>query len=196
MIPDIIDISHHQAKVDFKKIKAAGVQGVWLKATDGSSMVDPTFATRKAAAKAAGLHVGAYHFAHPVRSSATVQAKHFLSVIGAPEKGVDLRAALDLEFDCGKMTGPQVVAWIDEFLTVLHAKRWQTITYSYEPYSKAHGFDDHPSYQWRARYSSTPPKGPWKVWQYTDKAAVPGISSPVDGDRLAPGLTIDAVLTK
>ena len=63
MNPVIIDISHHQADpIDWTKLKANGTVGVILKATEGTSYTDPTYASRKKAALAAGLAVSSYHF--------------------------------------------------------------------------------------------------------------------------------------
>ena len=58
----VIDLSHWQAPVDFARAKSAGIAAVILKATQGSDWIDVAFAQRFAAANAAGLLVGAYHF--------------------------------------------------------------------------------------------------------------------------------------
>lgn len=57
-----IDIAHHQGNPDFKRIKAAGIDYVMVKATEGVNYVDPCFAANAAAAIAAGLPIGVYHF--------------------------------------------------------------------------------------------------------------------------------------
>ena len=60
-----IDISTAQRHVDFDRVRAAGIRGVWIKASEGigttRARVD-YFRTQARAAKAAGLYVGAYHF--------------------------------------------------------------------------------------------------------------------------------------
>jgi lysozyme len=193
--PDLIDISHFQGTVDFAKIKAAGIKGVWAKATDGGTMIDPRFAANRATAHSLGVPFGAYHFARPNRNTAQAEAAHFLTQIGHPTKG-DLRAALDIEANCDNMTTVQVVAWIDDFLVAVQAAGWKTISYSYASFAAAHGFARHPSFRWIARYLPTPPSVPAGaatplVWQYTDHAIVPGIGAACDGDRLMPGVTID-----
>lgn len=73
-----IDISHYQKVTSFAQIKAAGIIGVILKATQGAGMVDITYADKRAAAKAAGLEVGAYCFC--TNENPTEQVAHFLSV--------------------------------------------------------------------------------------------------------------------
>jgi lysozyme len=60
----VIDISHHNT-IDpdgFAKMRAFGIRGVIHKASQGVGYVDPQYAVRRKAAKAAGLLWGAYHF--------------------------------------------------------------------------------------------------------------------------------------
>ena len=76
----VIDLSHWQTSVNFVSAKAAGITAVILKATQGSRWIDKTFTMRYAAAHAAGLLVGAYHFLD--NSPPERQVKHLLSVAG------------------------------------------------------------------------------------------------------------------
>jgi lysozyme len=73
----VIDLSHHQATVDFGKINSAGIVGVIHKATEGLTFVDPMYATRQPLATQAGLLWGAYHFGTGDDGSA--QADFFLN---------------------------------------------------------------------------------------------------------------------
>ena len=57
-----VDVSKYQGTIDFAKIKAAGTTYVFVKATEGITGVDPDYARNVAAARAAGLVVGSYHF--------------------------------------------------------------------------------------------------------------------------------------
>lgn len=68
MAPPFADISHHQATVDFDAYTAAGHRWVVIKATGGATdgtlrYVDPLFAERWRQAAALGLRRVAYHFA-------------------------------------------------------------------------------------------------------------------------------------
>lgn len=58
----VLDISGHNGEVDFAKVKAAGIEGVMLKCTEGDSYLAPKFLPNYEKALAAGLKVGAYHF--------------------------------------------------------------------------------------------------------------------------------------
>lgn len=57
-----IDVSKYQGKIDFGAVKAADKSFVFVKATEGDTGVDPSFASNIAASRAAGLMTGAYHF--------------------------------------------------------------------------------------------------------------------------------------
>lgn len=86
-IDKVVDISHHQSQViDFVKLKDAGVIGVIHKATQGNGFKDAKYSGRRAAAEAAGLLWGAYHFAENTDDGGdgVEQAKFFLDYVGDP----------------------------------------------------------------------------------------------------------------
>jgi hypothetical protein len=60
-----IDVSHWQGSVDWDRVRAAGKRFVFLKSSESTDYVDPTYASNRSEARAAGLLVGAYHFAQP-----------------------------------------------------------------------------------------------------------------------------------
>lgn len=62
MIPNVLDISHHNTINDFAALKAAGIWGIIHKCTQGTTYVDPMYAPRRHQALAAGLLWGAYTF--------------------------------------------------------------------------------------------------------------------------------------
>lgn len=62
MIPNVLDISHHNIINDFAALKAAGVWGIIHKCTQGTGYVDPLYASRRKLATDAGLLWGAYTF--------------------------------------------------------------------------------------------------------------------------------------
>lgn len=68
-----------QGSVDFTAIKNAGIEVVYIKATEGLTYNDSTFKTFYNNAKAVGLKVGFYHF---LRNNDLVQETiHFLNCI-------------------------------------------------------------------------------------------------------------------
>lgn len=64
-----LDISHHQdLGLDLAAARRDGIEFVFIKATEGSTFVDPEFSANLAEARAAGQLVAAYHY---VRANAT-----------------------------------------------------------------------------------------------------------------------------
>ena len=62
----LIDISSNNPHpINWAAVRAAGIDGVMVKATEGITYVSPTFGSDYTAARAAGLRAGAYHFWHP-----------------------------------------------------------------------------------------------------------------------------------
>src|SRR5262245_36630296 len=62
---DFLDVSHWQSDrgiIDWPKVKAAGVLGVIIKATEGTSYVDPDYTMNRDGAEKAGLAIATYHF--------------------------------------------------------------------------------------------------------------------------------------
>ena len=90
----VLDLSHHNTVNSFEMIKDFGIIGVILKATQGTYMRDQTYPARYAAAKKAGLLVGAYHF--PDSSNVEAQLNFFLDYA---KLGPDDLGALDYEPD-------------------------------------------------------------------------------------------------
>jgi glycosyl hydrolase family 25/putative peptidoglycan binding protein len=176
----IVDVSHHNATVDMAKLKAGGFAAVIQKATQGVSYVDPTYASRRAAAKKAGLPFGAYHMCEPDQDP-IAQVDHFLAVVAKSAKP-ELRLALDVEL--ATKTSPSVVAGRYNAM----AERTErlaghtVIVYTYPWYAQAGycaGLGD--ELLWMADYSGTlhvPDewKGRWVLWQRGQRP-VPGVSA-------------------
>lgn len=89
-----IDVSAHNGRVDFKKVKAAGYSFVFVKASEGSKYRDSLFRHHVDNARKAEMTVGAYHFFRKSRDG-RAQAINFLHAIeGVP---LDLPLVIDVE---------------------------------------------------------------------------------------------------
>src|SRR5260221_6047557 len=88
----VVDISHHNNKVDFAKARESGIAGVIQKASQGQDFVDPTYKANRTKAQAAGMLWGAYHFG--TGADGVSQAEHFLDVV---QSDADTLLVLDLE---------------------------------------------------------------------------------------------------
>ena len=106
-----VDVSSHQGTINWQQVRAAGMQFAYIKATEDNQPMHPTyFNANYPAAKAAGLIVGAYHFANPLLAapyrnsawgeperSAKTEAAQFVAVAGPVLTAGNLPPALDLE---------------------------------------------------------------------------------------------------
>jgi GH25 family lysozyme M1 (1,4-beta-N-acetylmuramidase) len=200
---DGVDISHHQSgRLDLRAARAAGVRWVYVKATEGATFKDRLHRKRVRQARAAGLPVGAYHFARPEGRDAVTEARFFLA-------NIDLRAGdmvpmLDLE-DIGDLTLPQLTEWTGTWVrTVNQELRRRKLTGKpviYTPFNLTKGFG---CLLWVARYSDdfrapVIPR-PWvraAIWQHSNGRlgpvkGVPGLGR-VDVNALHPDLPLSAL---
>jgi lysozyme len=182
--PSVIDISHYQPDPDWQALKGAGVIGVILKATEGTSYVDPTFAARRQAAKAAGLLTSSYHFLHHGQAAAEIE--HYLKTV-MPLDGE--RVVIDYEDDSLDLA--DLEAAVQSLIEA--GKNLQIAIYGghkvKEVVAQPNAFLAENSSLWLCQYTSGKPSWPsttWKYWslhQYSDTGQVPGIAGNVDVNR-------------
>ena len=116
-----LDVSNHQPSIDWSAVAAAGVQFAYIKATEGTAIVNADFAAQYHGAHQAGLIRGAYHFALPGQSSGAAQASYFVANGGGWTAGSQtLPGALDIEYnphgpECYGLSQHAMVAWIAGF---------------------------------------------------------------------------------
>lgn len=186
-----IDVSHWQGKVDWKEVAADGVKFVFLKATEAVGHIDKTFLENAKGAKAAGLHVGAYHFARfKSVASAQAEARHFL--LTCEKVGLDWPLVLDLEVNPGELDKGELTMAANAFLQVLEDAGRSSALYVNKNYLE--NFIDASKIDvpiWLARYRAfnLGPGVKCDVWQYTDKGKVSGIKGDVDMNHAYTDLT-------
>ena len=173
-----IDVSHYQPTIDWDKVAASHVAFAFIKATEGTTLLDHSFADHWSGAKRADVLRGAYHFFRP-KQDAVTQAKFFLAQLGDPG---ELPPVVDVEVADGVapsqiMDG--VFAWIDIVtkglgrpLIYTSPSFWNALPVTAELASKAD--------LWVAHWAAHDPArvtgwGKWAFWQFTNEATVPGI---------------------
>jgi lysozyme len=183
-----IDVSHHNARINWDKLKNArsgqvGVDFVYIKATEGATHLDKQFQRNWAEAKRVGMKRGAYHFYNP-RVMSDRQVANFIGQVRL-EPG-DLPPVLDLETDARK-PNEIIVKGVRNWLTLIEAHYGvKPIIYVNEHfYNKyiAGNFDDYPL--WLAGYSRTDLKdlatdAHVLFWQHSEKGWADGIRGFVD----------------
>lgn len=99
-----IDISHHQGKIDWDKLKKENIQFAYIKASEGGDHKDRLFEQNWKDAQAIGLATGAYHFFTFCREG-SIQADNFIATV--KKEALQLPPAIDLEFGGNCSSTPQ-----------------------------------------------------------------------------------------
>jgi lysozyme len=189
----IIDISKWNGKINWPAI-APSVQLVFIKATEGATVVDPMFKENALACDQHSVTWGAYHFAtwnsEDEKTDAITEAKHFLSVVGKKP----YYYVLDIESNKPiPYTKDEMVDFVGSFIHVLQLEgipRNQVVIYASPGFLAQYLPADHPFKDiklWVADYTGSINPVPWpKPWlhQYTQTGKVPGMNGNVDLNRL------------
>lgn len=188
-----IDVSVFQGNVDYKAVKASGVDFVWVKATEGEDFIDSAFVRNVKAAREAGLKVGAYHFLRPRTRAggAAAEIKDFVAQL----KALDLLApgnlipVLDVE---STSLGPAATrTYVSD---AIGAFRQQTglkpIFYTFPSFMAEwpDSFKERTAGLWIAHYETEKPlvPAPWTsyvAWQWTSTGSVNGVKGNVDRNK-------------
>ena len=179
-----VDVHGAKGDVNWRLVRDAGFEFAFLKATEGRTFDDERFGFNRRAARAAGLTVGAYHFARPDNNSPEAEATHFLRV-ARPQRG-ELLPVLDWEHS------PPTADWALRFLRAVEREIGAApILYSYPDFLRQTGsFATLRRFPlWYASYGpnngqvhpTSPPAGfRLALHQFTSRGRVGGISGDVD----------------
>lgn len=194
-----IDVSEWQGNIDFGEVARAGIEVVYIRASEGRGYVDPYFRENYEKAKANGLRTGFYHFLTATNEAeAKEEAEFFVSNIKGLEP--DCRLAMDFEvFDGLDVSTINEISRV--FLeTVEKLSGKECVIYS-DAYNARTVFskelaDDYPI--WVADYFVEEPEsnGKWKFWvgfQYSDRGIINGIDGNVDRDYFTNGVFLNNV---
>lgn len=185
-----IDISTYQRNVDFKKLKAAGVNFVILRAGYGNALAYPNqyddmFESHYKNAKAAGLNVGAYWYLYATTvSGAQQEAKSFLKALKG--KKFEYPVYIDLEersqFNTGRTNCSNMVRAFCDILE--NAGYWSGLYISRSPLQNYITPEVANRYSlWVAEYANKCNyNGQVDIWQYTSSARYNGFNGNLDGD--------------
>ena len=183
------DLSQHNGKVDFAKVKAAGHNFVLIREGFGNEVAYPRqkdtfYETNYKAAKAAGLHVGVYHYLYATTASAAkTEAQGFINNLKG--KSFDMPIALDIEERSQyNLANSTVEAIVKAFMDVCEAAGYYCLLYSYEAFLSAKmSASFRNKYDvWCANISRTP-NIKYGIHQYTFTGRVNGVSGAVDLNR-------------
>ena len=90
-----VDVSSYQGDIDWELLASQDIQFAFIKATEGSSYVDPYFEKNYSSAIKTNLRIGAYHF-FSFESSGKTQAENFCEKVSYTDSM--LPPVLDVEY--------------------------------------------------------------------------------------------------
>jgi lysozyme len=180
-----IDVSHHQAGINWPLVKNMKDNGISInfaiiKSTEGVWIADKLHETNWKEAKEVGLKRGAYLYFHP-STDGKQQAEYFIKNTALTSG--DLAPIVDIEETNGKGTAKiaeELKACLDKLEQNYKAP---PIIYCnadfYEQWLKD-SFDNYPL--WVAHYQVAQPaiERSWDLWQHSDAGHVNGINGNVD----------------
>jgi lysozyme len=184
-----IDVSKYQGDIDWNSVHAAGVRFAWIKATEGGDRLDEKFAQNWAAAKAAGVPRGAYHFAYwcrPMEEQAAWFTEH------VPNDPDALPPVLDVEWNGRSKTCPKripravALAQMKIMLAAMErAYGKKPVIYTSVDFHRdvmEGEFADYPVWVRSVKCYPSLKYGNrrWRFWQHTAQGHVPGIRGNVD----------------
>lgn len=174
------DLSAHNGTVDFNALRSAGIEFVFLKASEGSSFKDSRFDANHGNARRAGLKTGAYHFFR-FDQPGYMQALNLMHSVRG--KTLDLPLAIDVE----QWTNPSnrhtdgIVEQIRDMKSTLETYGYKVIIYTnkdgYRQFVKNH-LEDIPL--WLCSFNNIDEDVKWSFWQYSHRGIIKGVERLVD----------------
>ncbi|MDR3644272.1 MAG: glycoside hydrolase family 25 protein [Clostridia bacterium] len=193
----IIDVSHSTTINDWSLVKK-NVDGIYMKATEGTTFTDPSFATFAKSAIKAQIPIGFYHYFWPSSNPkyAKQQADYFYKTIKSYK--YQFHPVLDVEItndQNAKTITEDVKIFSEEFSRLSKQK----IMIYCSPNFANHYLNDKSLTQyplWIANYQVNDPSltmiwSTFDVWQYGSIISIPGISGDVDGDIATNNIFLD-----
>ena len=189
-----IDVSHYQGDIDWQKVKAAGIEFVFVRlgyrgyGQDGVLKMDTNFEKNMEGARAAGLDVGVYFFAQAVNETEAVEEAEFvlehlmeydlqMPVVYDPESVVHEEARTD------NVTGEQFTKNTKAFCETIEKSGYDAMVYCNMTWQAfkldLEELEEYPI--WYADYEEYP-QTPYhfEIWQYSNEGTVDGIQGNVD----------------
>jgi len=184
-----IDVSKWQGEVNWKAVRRAGVRFAYVRVSDGTTVLDPTFTRNWREARRVGVLRGAYQYFRP-EEDPIEQADLLLATMGAPRAG-DLPPALDVEVS-GDVAPRELVRRVSRWVARVRratgvkpivytsARDWIALAGNSRRFS-SHGL-------WIAHHDADCPTIPtgWRAWtfhQHSKRGTIAGITGPVDENR-------------
>lgn len=180
-----IDVSRYQGAINWKKVKASGVDFVIMRASIGDHE-DAMFANYIKGAKEAGLMVGVYHYLFAeTPADAVTEAKLFIKTISP--YAIDFPAVLDFEEPSQQqnLTNAERTKIATVFMNEVKRAGYYPMLYTNKSWAVGYlDMEKLADYEiWLAEWHAEATyEGAYGIWQYTPRGRVSGIGGDVDLD--------------
>ena len=185
-----IDIASYQGNVDFQRVKNAGIEVVYIKATEGLTYKNPFLESQYSGAISADLKIGFYHY---LRANDPIsEAQFFLSVVD--ELSADCKYVIDVEELFGQ-TVAKVSSNVRIFADYLISNNYEPCIYTNDNFYATNLDSSVKNLPlWVANYGASVPNATTYVgFQFSNTGRVDGVTGPVDLDDFSSGIFIDSV---
>lgn len=175
-----VDVSSYQGNIDWEILSSQDISFAFIKATEGSSFVDPHFEYNYTEAQKSDLRIGAYHF-FSFDSEGETQADHFITTVDKVENM--LPPVVDFEFYGDKERNPPEAQSTRDQLDMLLSKLEEyygikPIIYATEKSYSMYLSEYYQAYDiWIRNVISSPnisDNREWTFWQYTNREKLEG----------------------
>lgn len=190
-VPTCIDVSEHQGKIDWVKVKKSGINHAIIRAGYGKGNIDKYWkANIEGAIKAGIQNIGVYWFSYAYTNSMAQNEADYVCNACAPYKAkINMPIFFDYEYDSARYAREHKVKVTKSHVTGLHkifCERVKSKGYKagyYYNYDYKRNYIDIPSlpyYEWYALYDTSDKQTDTFIQQYSSKGKVSGISGNVD----------------
>jgi len=189
--PKCVDVSEHQDKINWKKVKAAGINYAVIRAGYGRGNIDKRWKENIEGAIKAGIkNIGVYWFSYAYTNTMAIDEAKYVCNACAPYKSkINMPIFFDYEYDSARYAREHNVRVTKSHVTSLHKmfceevkKRGYKVGYYYN-YDYKKNYIDIPSlpyYEWYALYDTSDPQKNTYLQQYSSDDKISGISDKVD----------------
>lgn len=173
----LIDVSKYQGSIDWKKVKAAGVDEAIIRCGVGKTGIDKMFKTNIDGAIAAGIRVGVYTYSKAkTETDGRAEAKNTLDAIEAYKGKLYFPVFIDVE-EPG--TGIYSKKVISGFCKAINEGGFNAGIYCSSGWRSSYLKGVRADYWWIAKWGSSQPSD-CCIWQYSEKGRIDGIGTTVD----------------
>ena len=175
----VIDVSHHQGKIDWKKVKKSGIDGAIIRVSDSTGTPDIQCDRNIAQCKKYKIPFGLYIYS---RAKDKKKVRKEADIILKKAKGLNIQFPLYIDLEqpgCEKYA--RMAA--KEFGRLVEKEGYWCGVYANQSWWKNYLAGLNRYSKWVARYGQKPTIPRMDMWQYTMEGKIPGIAGDCDKNK-------------